>query len=73
MKTKKAERNLETKSVMNIVEAIIDKKTDPDELVQLVYGNTANKKSRKLREALSGNTKEHFRSGLGTCLLSCKS
>jgi transposase len=56
--------NLGTKSVMNIVEALIDNKTDPDELVQLVYGNTANKKSGKLREALTGNMKEHFRQQL---------
>jgi transposase len=28
-------------------------------LEKLVYGNTANKKSGKLREALTGNIKEH--------------
>jgi transposase len=53
--------NLGTKSVMNIVSALIEGKTDPLELEQLVYGNTANKRSGKLREALTGTLKEHHR------------
>jgi transposase len=53
-----------TKSVMNIIEALIDKKTDPCELEKPVYGSTANKKSGKLREALTGNMKEHHRQQL---------
>jgi transposase len=53
--------SLGTKSVMNIIDALIDKKTDPAELEKLVYGSTANKKSGKLREALTGNMKEHHR------------
>jgi transposase len=53
-----------TKSVMNIIQALIDKKTDPCELEKLVYGSTANKKSGKLREALTGNMKEHHRKQL---------
>jgi transposase len=56
--------NLGTKSVMNIVEALIQGETDPMKLEKLVYGNTANKKSGKLREALTGNMKEHHRQQL---------
>jgi transposase len=50
---------LGNKSVMNVIEALVEGKTNPDELVKLVYGNTANKKNGKLREALTGNIKEH--------------
>jgi transposase len=53
--------NLGTKSVMNIVTALIEGKTDPTELVKMVYGNTANKRSGRLHEALTGNIKEHLR------------
>jgi transposase len=53
-----------TKSVMNIVTALIKGESRPDELSKLVYGNTANKKSGKLREALTGNLKEHYRQQL---------
>ena len=56
--------NLATKSVMNIITALIKGKTDPDTLCQLVYGSTANKKSGKLKEALTGNLKEHYRQQL---------
>jgi len=56
--------NLSTKSVMNIVTALISGESDPDKLIKLVYGNTANKQSGKLREALTGNVKEHFRTQL---------
>jgi transposase len=53
--------NLGTKSVMNVVEALIRGETDPLILEKLVYGNTANKRSGKLREALTGNMREHHR------------
>jgi transposase len=56
--------NLGTKSVMNIVTALINRENDPEVLSKLVYGSTANKKSGKLREALSGNMKEHYRQQL---------
>jgi len=56
--------NLGTKSVMNIVMSLISGETDPETLSKLVYGSTANKKSGKLKEALSGNLKEHFRKQL---------
>jgi transposase len=56
--------NLGTKSVMNIVSALIGGETDPAKLAKLVYGNTANKRSGKLCEALTGNIKEHFRNQL---------
>jgi transposase len=53
--------NLATKSVMNIVSALIGGETDPEKLEKLVYGNTANKRSGKLHEALTGNVKEYHR------------
>jgi len=53
--------NLGTKSVMLIIQALIMRETNPEVLEKLVYGNTANKKSGKLREALTGNLKEHYR------------
>jgi len=53
--------SLGTKSVMNIVTALINGEHRPDELSKLVYGNKVNKKSGKLREALTGNLKEHYR------------
>lgn len=56
--------NLGTKSVMNIVTALVNGESRPEELCKLVYGNTANKESGKLREALTGNLKEHYRQQL---------
>jgi transposase len=56
--------NLATKSVMLVIQALIMKETNPEVLERLVYGNTANKKSGKLREALTGNLKEHYRQQL---------
>jgi transposase len=56
--------NLSNKSVILIIEALIAGTTDPEYLVRLVYGNTANKKSGKLRAALTGNIKEHHRLSL---------
>ena len=56
--------NLGTKSVMNIVTALIKGESRPEELIKLVYGNTANKKSGKLLSALTGNLKEHYRQQL---------
>jgi len=53
--------NLGTKSVMLVIQALIMRETNPEVLERLVYGNTANKKSGKLREALTGNLKEHNR------------
>jgi hypothetical protein len=56
--------NLGTKSVMNIIKSLIKGESRPEELVKLVYGNTANKASGKLLEALTGNLKEHNRQQL---------
>ncbi|MDR1098467.1 MAG: hypothetical protein LBL57_10080 [Tannerella sp.] len=56
--------SLGTKIVMNIVEALIQGETDPMKPEKPVYGNIANKKSGKLREALTGNMKEHHRQQL---------
>jgi len=56
--------NLGTKSVKLVIQALIMRETNPDVLERLVYGNTANKKSGKLREALTGNLKEHYRQQL---------
>jgi len=55
---------LATKSVMLVIQALIMKETNPEVLERLVYGNTENKKSGKLREALTGNLKEHYRQQL---------
>lgn len=52
---------LTTKSVINVIKVLIAGETDVDKLVQLVYGNTKNKQNGKLKEALSGNVKEHHR------------
>jgi hypothetical protein len=66
---------------MCIVEALIEGHTDPDYLVSLVYGNTKNKQSGKLREALTDMVKEHHRQQLtwakeeyekAACLLNIK-
>jgi transposase len=56
--------NLGTKSIMLVIRALIMKETNPEILEKLVYGNTKNKKSGKLREALTGNLKEHYRQQL---------
>jgi len=53
--------NLSTKSITLIIQALIMKETRPEVLEKLVYGNTENKKSGKLRDALTGNLKEHHR------------
>jgi transposase len=52
------------KSYMRIVEAIIEGRSDPDYLVGLVYGNTQNKRSGKLKASLRGNIKAHHRKQL---------
>ncbi|MDR3326733.1 MAG: hypothetical protein LBT04_01135, partial [Prevotellaceae bacterium] len=51
--------SISTKSFMCIVDALIAGYTDPDYLVSLVYGNTKNKASGKLKAALTGNVKAH--------------
>ena len=56
--------NLGTKSVMLVIRALIMGETNPEVLEKSVYGNTANRKSGKLREALTGNLKEHYRQQL---------
>lgn len=56
--------NLHCKSVISIIEALIGGETDSDNLVKLVYGNTKNKQSGKLKEALTGNVKAHHRMSL---------
>jgi transposase len=50
---------LSTKSVINVIEALVRGDTNPNSLAKLVYGNTLNKRNGKLREALTGNVKEH--------------
>jgi len=44
---------------MNVITALINKDSKPDELSKLVYGSIVNKKSDKLQEALTGNLKDH--------------
>jgi hypothetical protein len=53
-----------TKSVMNIITALISGESNPEKLCKSVYGNTANKKSGRLLEALTGNLKDHYRQQL---------
>jgi len=55
---------LTSKSVTRVIEALISGESDADQLVKLVYGNTKNKRNGKLREALTGNLKEHHRQSL---------
>jgi len=59
--------NMCSKSAIQIIDALIDGKTDADQLVSLVYGNRKNKESGKLKECLTGNIKEHHRIKLMTC------
>jgi len=53
--------NLGNKSVMNIVNALIEGEINPDKLSSLVYANRENKRTGKLREALTGNLKDSHR------------
>ena len=46
--------NMNSKSAIQIVEALIRGETNPDKLVSLVYGNRKNKESDKLKECLTG-------------------
>jgi transposase len=55
---------LTTKSYLLLIEALIGGYTEPDYLVDLVYGNTKNKRSGKLKESLTGHVKEHHRKQL---------
>jgi len=55
---------LTNKSVIIVIEALIKGETNPDNLVKLVYGNTKNKQSGKLREALTGYIMDHHRKSL---------
>jgi hypothetical protein len=57
--------NLGTKSVMLVIEALIKNETNPEVLERLVYGNTENKRTDKLRATLTGNPKEHYRQAVG--------
>jgi hypothetical protein len=50
--------NLDSKSFMQVVEALVCGNTDPGVLVRLVYGNGKNKESGKLKACLTGNMKE---------------
>ena len=58
--------NIDSKSFMQVVEALIRGETDPDALVRLVYANRENKVSGRLRECLTGNMKAHHRLKLST-------
>jgi len=59
--------NMNSKSAIQIVEALVKGETNHDKLVSLVYGNRKNKESGKLKECLTGNMKEHHRIKLMTC------
>jgi Transposase and inactivated derivatives len=53
--------NIDSKSFMQVIEALIRGETNPDKLVSLVYANRKNKESGKLRACLTGNMKAHHR------------
>jgi len=53
--------NIDSKSFMQVVEALIRGETNPDKLISLVYANRKNKESGKLRACLTGNMKAHHR------------
>jgi transposase len=59
--------NIDSKSFMQVTEALIRGETAPAILVSLVYGNRKNKESGKLKECLTGNMKTHHRLKLMTC------
>jgi transposase len=59
--------NMNSKSAIQIVDALIGGETDATKLVALVYGNRKNKASGKLQACLTGNMKEHHRIKLMTC------
>lgn len=59
--------NIDSKSFVQVVEALTRGETDPDTLVGLVYGNRRNKESGKLKECLTGNMKAHHCLKLRTC------
>ena len=53
--------NIDSKSFMQVVEALIRGETNPDKLISLVYANRKNKESGKLRACRTGNMKAHHR------------
>ena len=59
--------NIDSKSFMQVTEALIRGETAPEILVSLVYGNRKNKESGKLKECLTGNMKTHHRLKLIAC------
>jgi len=59
--------NIDSKSFIQVVEALIRGETYPEKLVKLVYGNCENKKSGKLCECLTGNMKAYHQIKLMTC------
>ncbi|GHV26881.1 hypothetical protein FACS1894176_08180 [Bacteroidia bacterium] len=58
--------NIDSKSFIQVVDALICGETAPEALVRLVYANRENKKSGKLIECLTGNMKAHHRLKLTT-------
>jgi transposase len=58
--------NIDSKSFIQVVEALIRGETNPDKLVSLVYANRKNKESGKLRDCLTGHMKAHHRLKLTT-------
>jgi hypothetical protein len=59
--------NIDSKSFMLVVAALIRGETNPEALAKLVYGNRRNKESGKLHECLTGGMKAHHRLKLTTC------
>jgi transposase len=59
--------NIDSKSFMLIVEALIRGETSAGALVKPVYGNRKNRESGKLKECPTGNMKAHHRLKLTAC------
>lgn len=52
-------KKLDGQSTMRVIDALIGGECDAEKLEKLVYANRENKRSGKLRQALSGNMREH--------------
>jgi transposase len=59
--------NIDSRSFIQVTEALIREESDPERLVHLVYGNCKNKECSKLKACLTDNMKAHHRLKLTTC------
>jgi hypothetical protein len=59
--------SIDSKSFIQTVDALIRGETAPETPVRLVYSNSKNRESGKLKESLTGNMKAHQRLKVTTC------